>query len=336
MSSDISGIRRFRTIYIEETARESPVALHILKRFPDVPRVFIRNCKDVFNRPRQDTRWQARYPALILAVQPGPHVFPGPEVCQSFGFKAFFYASLLLNCPFDCEYCFLQGMYPSAYTVAFVNTDDFIRSIREEAAQHESMLLALSYDTDLPAFENTFPYVNTLSDALRNHPGLTLEFRSKSAVTSIYTEIPPSDNTVFAFSLSPREIAGRFEHGAPGTEARLHAAETAIAAGHHIRLCFDPIFIGEVPDRVYEDFYAEVFSRLPADHIRDISHGFFRMNRGFFGKIAKSRPDSRLFAADYEVKDDVLSFSQDQMHPIREKHLDVLARYLPKEKIFTL
>ncbi|MDD4096354.1 MAG: DNA photolyase [Oscillospiraceae bacterium] len=333
-SSDTSGTNRFRTIYIEEAARGEPVTLDMLGRFPDVPHVYIRNYKDVFNRPRQDMRWQASHPGLILALQPGPFVLPGPEVCQSFGAEAFFYSSLLLNCPFDCEYCFLQGMYPSKYTVAFVNTGDFVRAIREEAARHASMLLALSYDTDLPAFENIFPYVRLLSEALRDLPGLTIEFRTKSAVTSIYKEIPPSDNPVFAFSLSPREIAERFEHGAPGTEARLKAAEAAIAAGHRIRLCFDPVFVGEIDDRVYTDFYAEVFSRLPVDRVRDISHGFFRMNRDFFRKIAKARPDSRLFAADYEVSGDVLSFSQKDTSAIREKHLTTLARYLPKEKIF--
>lgn len=335
-SSDTSETNRFRTIYIEDAIRDESLTTDILRRFPDVPRVNIRNYKDIFNRPRQDARWQARHPALILALQQGPFILPGPEVCQSFDAGAFFYSSLLLNCPFDCEYCFLQGMYPSKYTVAFVNTGDYVRAIREEAARHASMLLALSYDTDLPAFESVFPYVRILSESLRDLPGLALEFRTKSAVTSIYKDLPPSDNLVFAFSLSPRGIAGRFENGAPGTEARLKAAEAAIAAGHRIRLCFDPVFIGGIDNPVYTDFYAEVFSRLPADRVRDISHGFFRMNRDFFRKIAKARPDSRLFAADYEVIGDVLSFSQEDISATREKHLATLTRYLPKEKIFTI
>ena len=60
------------------------------------------------------------------------------------------------------------------------------------------------------------------------------------------------------------------------------------------------------------------------------------MNRDFFRKIAKARPDSRLFAADYEVIGDVLSFSQEDISATREKHLATLTRYLPKEKIFTI
>jgi len=165
-SSDTSETNRFRTIYIEDAIRDESLTTDILRRFPDVPRVNIRNYKDIFNRPRQDARWQARHPALILALQQGPFILPGPEVCQSFDAGAFFYSSLLLNCPFDCEYCFLQGMYPSKYTVAFVNTGDYVRAIREEAARHASMLLALSYDTDFPMYA----YCRSLSGISRGWP----------------------------------------------------------------------------------------------------------------------------------------------------------------------
>ncbi|MBN1891759.1 MAG: DNA photolyase [Clostridiales bacterium] len=327
---------RLRTIYIENDARDYPVTRAVLAKYPGVPRVLIRNYKDVFNRPRQDSRWQAEHPALILAVRSAPFVFPGPEVCQSFGAEAFFYSGMVLNCPFDCEYCFLQGMYPGKYSVAFVNVEDFVDAIRREAARHRSMLLALSYDTDLLAFENQYPYVRVFTEALRDIPGLILEIRTKSAVTSTYKELPPSDRLVFAFSLAPPEIQSRFEHSAASTEARLRAIETAIGAGHRVRLCFDPVFIGVVPDRVYTDFYTKVFTRLPADRILDVSHGFFRMNRSFFKRVAKMRPDSIIYSLDYDITDDVLSFSEKDQSEIRKRHLEVISKYLPKERIFAL
>lgn len=327
---------RLRTIYIEDAARDYPVTRAVLAKYPGVPRVLIRNYKDVFNRPRQDPRWQTGHPALILAVRSAPFVFPGPDVCQNFGAEAFFYSDLVLNCPFDCEYCFLQGMYPGKHSVAFVNIEDFVDAIRGEAARHRSMLLALSYDTDLSAFENRYPYVRVLTDALRDVPGLTVEIRTKSAGTSIYKELAPSAGLVFAFSLAPQEIVTRFEHGAANTEARLRAIEAAIRAGHRVRLCFDPVFIGVVPARVYTDFYAKVLDRLPSDRILDVSHGFFRMNRSFFKRIAKIRPDSIVYSLDYSVTDDVLSFSEKDQSEIRKKHLEIISKYLPRERIFAL
>ena len=55
-SSDTSETNRFRTIYIEDAIRDESLTTDILRRFPDVPRVNIRNYKDIFNRPRQDVR----------------------------------------------------------------------------------------------------------------------------------------------------------------------------------------------------------------------------------------------------------------------------------------
>jgi hypothetical protein len=60
------------------------------------------------------------------------------------------------------------------------------------------------------------------------------------------------------------------------------------------------------------------------------------MNREFYQRIAKARPGSPLFAGDYETCGDVLSFSRKEQDVIRNVHLDVLSRYLPKERIFSL
>ena len=43
-----------------------------------------------------------------------------------------FYFSHMYNCLYDCEYCFLQGMYSSADYVLFVNYEDFEDEIKEK------------------------------------------------------------------------------------------------------------------------------------------------------------------------------------------------------------
>jgi len=40
-----------------------------------------------------------------------------------------------LNCVYDCEYCYLQGMYPSANIVVFVNFEDFTNAADEKLAE---------------------------------------------------------------------------------------------------------------------------------------------------------------------------------------------------------
>lgn len=36
----------------------------------------------------------------------------------------------MMNCIFDCEYCYLKGMYPSGNLVVFVNLEDILRSLK--------------------------------------------------------------------------------------------------------------------------------------------------------------------------------------------------------------
>lgn len=334
--SNPSKKSRFHAVYVEKSADGYEVTDEILRSLSGTPVIRIDSYKDILNRPRQNARRQKEFPALILAVKKPPFLYPGPEVCQSFGAEYFAYSSLLLNCPFDCEYCFLQGLYPSSYCVAFVNIPDFADAIKIEAGRHPSMLLALSYDTDLMAFDETFSYVRALDIALGEVPGLTLEIRTKCASTSLYRQIEASARRVFAFSLSPQAVIDRYEHRAPSLSARLRAVKVAMDCGHPVRLCFDPVFADGIPDGCYEAFFERVFSELPADRILDVSYGFFRMNRTFFSRVAKARKDSLLFASDFEAEGDVVSVPANVRETVSNKHLNILMRYLPKEKIFEL
>ena len=36
-----------------------------------------------------------------------------------------------MNCVFDCEYCYLKGMYPSANLVVFVNLEDIFAEVEK-------------------------------------------------------------------------------------------------------------------------------------------------------------------------------------------------------------
>ena len=50
--------------------------------------------------------------------------YEGAPVCQDFGNTNFYYCSTMMNCIYDCSYCYLKGMYPSGHMVLFVNIED--------------------------------------------------------------------------------------------------------------------------------------------------------------------------------------------------------------------
>ena len=37
----------------------------------------------------------------------------------------------MMNCVFNCEYCYLKGMYPTGNLVLFLNLEDIFEEVRE-------------------------------------------------------------------------------------------------------------------------------------------------------------------------------------------------------------
>ena len=175
--------RPFSHIYVEEKVFLNEgyrkKAEEIISHFPEAVVVRIGHYKDVFNRHRQNYVRQHEAQALILAVKQGTLVYPGAKVCQSMGNKHFYYTSCMMNCLFDCEYCYLKGMYPSGNMVIFLNIRDIFSEVEALLKEHP-VYLCVSYDSDLMAIERLTGYVSEWINFTNRHPGLTIEFRTKA------------------------------------------------------------------------------------------------------------------------------------------------------------
>ena len=96
-------------IYFEEQVAEHPRSLEIFGRYPRATRIPCGHYKEIFNPSGQNFRLQKKKPALILAHNSGKLVHPVPST-YGIGGKRNFYFSQMLNCLYDCRYCFRQGM----------------------------------------------------------------------------------------------------------------------------------------------------------------------------------------------------------------------------------
>lgn len=325
----------FNTIYVEKEAYKYSITAELLKKYTDCPVVTIRHYKDVFNRSNQCFNIQKQHQSLILAVKKGPFLYKGPDVCQNFGYSNFYYTSFLLNCIFDCEYCYLQGMYPSADLVAYVNVEDFKNAISDVLLK-EKVYLAASYDTDLIGFHNIIPYFDYFYDFFAENPDLITEIRTKSANKAFYENHKPLDNLIIAFTLAPDGIIQKYEKHTPSLDSRIDAIKAAIECGFKVRICLDPIFINPKLDSLYEPFYNYIFSRIDPDKITDVGYGFFRMSKEFFRRIEKLREASELFSEDYSIIDGVATYPKALQEEIKASHIKTLTKYIKKEKIFSL
>ena len=297
----------FSAIYIESEVRHHPRAREILARHRDLPHIECERHGEIFNRKSQNFRLQKEQPALILARKHGRKVLPAPA---GYGFDAAasHYFSHMLNCVYDCRYCFLQGMYRSAHCVLFVNYEDFTESIRQTiAAGPGHQVFYSGYDCDSLALEPVSGFASHFVPFFAQHPGATLELRTKSTQVASLLRLRPIPNCVIAMSFTPAVAAARWEHGVPSIEKRLAALGRLQRAGWPVALRFEPLLPDQSP-RAHEELFELVFSRLDTGRLHSVSTGEFRMPADYFRNTLKLYPDEPLFARETQTAGGVVTF----------------------------
>ena len=321
---------RFTHIYVEERAYGYSLTGKILAKIPDAHVIKIKHYKDVFDRKRQNAPLQKEHQALIIAVRDGNRIFKGAPVCQSFGQPAFYYASSMMNCPFDCEYCYLKGMYPSSNMVVFVNLEDY-RADVEEKLKEGPMYVCASYDTDLLAMNGLTGHADFWKETALEHEDLLVELRTKAAV-EVKDSIP---NVIYAFTLSPEEVVTDLERYTAPLSARISAAAKALEAGAKVRLCFDPIIKITGWKEAYEKLIGEAASGIDFGKLTDVSVGTFRISGDYLNKMRRAYPGSKTAWYSYVIKDGVAQYEPETDKEMQAFVCGLLEKHIGREKIFT-
>ena len=321
---------RFTHIYVEERAYGYPLTGKIHAKIPGAHVIKIKHYKDVFDRKRQNAPLQKEHQALIIAVRDGNRIFKGAPVCQSFGQPAFYYASSMMNCPFDCEYCYLKGMYPSSNMVVFVNLEDY-RADVEEKLKEGPMYVCASYDTDLLAMNGLTGHADFWKETALEHEDLLVELRTKAAV-DVKDSIP---NVIYAFTLSPEEVVTDLERYTAPLSARISAAAKALDAGAKVRLCFDPIIKITEWKEAYEKLIGEAASGIDFGKLTDVSVGTFRISGDYLNKMRRAYPGSKTAWYPYVIKDGVAQYEPETDKEMQEYVSGLLEKHIGREKIFT-
>ena len=333
--------RPFSHIYIEEALLGGEEAEAILRKFPKAKCIPIRHYKDLFNRRKQNRALQEKSRKLILAKKEGQRIYPGAPVCQSFSESAFYYASLLMNCPFHCEYCYLQGMYPSANLVLFLNVEDYFSDCQRLIQEKGSLYLCISYDTDLLALEELYPFVERFARFLEKEPNLRIEVRTKAGGESLFRRLlkmqlseDAKKRLIFAFTLSPEKIVSEAEHGTAGLKGRLKAIKMAVEEGFTLRLCFDPMLYHADWERLYTKLLETVFREIPMEKLYDVSVGSFRISESYLKSMTKACGASPYTSFPYENTDGYYHYPKELLLKMEGFLEQKLLEKLPKEKIF--
>ena len=252
------------------------------------------------------------------------------------GVKKNFYFSHMLNCLYDCRYCFLQGMYQSANYVLFVNYEDFQNEIRSicQAHANEEIHFFSGYDCDSLALEPITGFAAEFLPFFEQIPNAWLELRTKSTQVRSLLNRKPIPRCIVAFSFTPEEIANAVEHKAPSVQRRIDAMGKLQKQGWLLGFRFDPMIYQSDYQQQYQRLFSQVFSGLNLDLLHSVSLGTFRLPEKYFKKIHKLYPEEKMFSGPLQTRKGILSYRSDLEEEMMDYCSDLLLRYIPEDKLF--
>ena len=323
------------TIYIEKNILQHPRVLDIVGRFPQARKIICTRYGEVFNPKAQNFRLQKQQPALILAEKYKNFALQAP-LGYGIGATRNYYFSHILNCLYDCRYCFLQGMYQSANYVLFVNYEDFQHEIRQLCAEsnNENLHFFSGYDCDSLALEPITGFAGEFLPFFETIPNAWLELRTKSTQVRSLLGCKPVSRCVVAFSLSPDEIAQKVEAKAPSVQRRLDALCKLQRQGWQIGLRFDPLIYQVGYQQQYQQLFEQVFSKINLNLLHSVSLGLFRLPDKFFKKVHKLYPEEKLFASPLVSQQGMVSYQQEHEQEMMRFCTEQILNYIPADKFF--
>lgn len=299
-------------VYIESAVRDHPRARQLLDRHARLPVVEIERYGEVFNPRAQNFRLQKRNPALIIARKTGHRVLAAPDG-YGLGGNHNYYFSHMLNCIYDCRYCFLQGMYQSAHQVVFVNYEDFGEEIESTAAGHagEAVWFYSGYDCDSLASDPMTRFSDYFVPLIAGLDNAWLELRTKSTQVRALLRREPIERVITAFSFSDACSHRKLEHGVPAIDKRIDAMRRLLEAGWPVGLRFDPVIYHRDYQAAFTDLLERVFTVIDAQRLHSVSLGSFRLTRDHFRSVSRLYPDEPLFAQSLQLENGIVGYPRE-------------------------
>ena len=299
------------TIYIENQVKNHFRTKKILSKLnKNVDVIYCDHYGEIFNIKSQNFRVQKNKPALILAKKDGKKLH---EIPKNFGIGGDknYYFSHMLNCIYDCEYCFLQGKHMSAHYLLFINYEDFFLEIKKKLKINNSQknYFFSGYDCDSLALDGITGFVDYFLPIFKKNKNAVLEIRTKSIQINKILKYKSFNNCVIAFSFTPENISKLVEHKVPSVKKRIDAMKKLVEKGWKIGLRFDPIIPACNFAKIYEKLFLDISKNIPNDSIHSISFGMMRFPKKMFKKIIKENSGKRINLLDLENKNGIYSYS---------------------------
>ncbi|OUR96781.1 hypothetical protein A9Q84_10595 [Halobacteriovorax marinus] len=291
----------FETIFVEKHLASTKRARSILNKFPKANVTVIESVDDVFGKVKKPYLQKRETLNLFLGEKKGTLVKAAPDAYGLSG-EPHYYFIHAYNCIYECNYCYLQGYFHSPDIVIFLNHEEICQEIERVALLEQekgntpwfhagefSDSLALSHITgELSLYHDLFSRI----------PYAKLELRTKSANIKPLKDLPPRENIITTFSLSPADKIKKNDLKTPSLKARLRAIKELAKLDHPIGIHFDPVVYDDGFEEKYRELIAEMLEVLPHEKLEYISVGVVRFTKNVFEQVKKNYPKSELLSTE--------------------------------------
>jgi spore photoproduct lyase len=247
-----------------------------------------------------------------------------------------YYFSHMLNCIYDCRYCFLQGMYRSAHQVLFINYENFIDEIKRVSAQHgdEAAWFFSGYDCDSLAYEPVTHFIDYHLPEFETILNAWLEIRTKSTQIRQLLKHPASERVVVAFSFTDQATYQHSEHQVPSIQKRIDAMLKLADAGWKLGLRFDPVIYHRDYQAGFTALLKTLFEQLPLDQLHSVSLGSFRLPKQNFKIMHDLYPQEKIFNQAFELNKGMYSYPAEIESSMMAFCESALLQYIPQSIYF--
>ena len=236
----------------------------IIRKFPPKPETFLDDKKTILIYPEQGKHF---------------HHCPGSDgvlCCRYFVFD------FGMNCPYDCDYCYLQSYLSSSLITVAGNLDELLESAGSKVKENPGIRWRIGTGEymDSLALDFLTDSASIVARYFADIENCTMEFKTKSTHIHNLLEQNIQRNSVLSWSLNTEYLINSVESMTPSLNDRLSAALFAVKSGFRVGFHFDPLIFYENWENDYTQLITKLAETIPSEKICWISIGTFRYSQG--------------------------------------------------------
>ncbi|MDH4199014.1 MAG: hypothetical protein OEV66_01415 [Spirochaetia bacterium] len=280
----------------------------------------------------------AKYDKRTLLIYPEKgnylHACPGSDgvVCCRYHVLDFG-----MNCPYDCQYCYLQTYAKIPFLTVAGNVDFLLADLKQKIAADPEIQWRIGSGeyADSLALDKLTGMGKILIEFFSQIDNATLELKTKSVEIEHLLGLNHNGKTVISWSLNPEYLVENVELYCSSMKQRVAAAKKAIEAGFQVAFHFDPVIYFDNWENEYSTLIEYLFSSIPETKIRWISLGTFRYSPGLKEQLRLRHPDEFITRAEmFLARDNKYRYLAPIRIKIYEFLLSEMQKYSPEMMVY--